>query len=177
VFWLLFYWLVSAQPENEEEQPIGPVFWTCLTGEGMDRVRLLRGGSLAGATHSVYKPLWPLLDDLAEILDVDRNWLKSIKPSDPRTHPGYRNEAFQRLILQFILNHRNETFMQHNVTPYPRHTEMISQNPSHSDYTLGKRSEPSEPLVQGGTSGFKRLHNIVTSKMQGKRAREQTDPE
>jgi hypothetical protein len=168
VFWLLFYWLVSAQPENEEEQPISPVIWASLTGDGMDRVRLLRGVSLAGATHSVYKPLWPLLDDLAEVLDVDRNWLKSIKPSDPRTHPGYRNEAFQRLILQFIVDHRDETFMQRKVTPYPRHTQMISQHPSRSDYTLGKRSEPdSEPPVQGGTSGFKRFHNIVTSKMQG----------
>jgi len=65
--------------------------------------------ALNAATHSVYQPLWPLL---SQILDVDRHWLDS---SDPRNHPGYINEAFQRLILQFILDHRNEEFMQRKV--------------------------------------------------------------
>jgi hypothetical protein len=157
VFWLLFYWLVGAQPENAEEQLIRPDIWAGLTADIQGRVGLLQRDTLAGATHSFYQPLWPLLDDLAEILNVDRNWLKSIKPSDPRTHPGYVNEAFQRLLLQFIVDHRDEEFMRRKVSPRPRHAETISQRlGSRSNFALGKRSEP-EPPVQESNSGFKRL--------------------
>jgi hypothetical protein len=63
----------------------------------------VRGGGLNGATHSVYQLLWSLLKKLAAIF---RHWLKS---SNPRKDPGYINEAFQHLILQFI-DHRTLNF-------------------------------------------------------------------
>jgi hypothetical protein len=159
VFWLLLYWLVGAQPENAEEQQIDHGIWSGLTGNIRDRVGLVDRRTLAGATHSVYEPLCPLLDRLAQILNVDRNWLKSIKPSDPRGHPAYVNEAFQRLILQFIVDHRNDEFMHRKVSPRSRHAEMISHRlGSRSNFVLGKRSEPEpEPETQASTSTFKRI--------------------
>jgi hypothetical protein len=171
MFWLLFYWLVGVQPENAEEQPIDPGIWNDLTANIRGCVHLLQAGTLAGTTHSVYKPLWPLLNALAEILTVNRNWLKSIKPSDLQTHPAYVNEAFQRLILQFIVDHRDEhhEFMCHKVSPRPCHAKIISQHlGSRSNFALGKRSEPEsepepepEPPVQASTSRFKRLARSV----------------
>jgi hypothetical protein len=169
VFWLLFYWLVSAQPENAGEQEIGHDIWTGLTGNVWARVRLLRGGTLVGATHSVYEPLRHLLDRLAWILDVDRNWLKSIKPSDPRGHPEYVNEAFQRLILQFIVEHQTDEFMHRQVSPRPRRIEHISQHlgsGSMISSSLGKRPEP-EPETQVQPSA-RRIGRLIRQKLESR---------
>jgi hypothetical protein len=139
VFWLILYWVIGAQPEGEQGEPINMLVWVSLTGSAGDRVALLRSRqSLDAATHSLYQPLWPFLNQLAAIVDVDRHWLTS---SDPRNHPGYINEAFQRLILQFILDNGNEEFMQRKVRSRPRRpeswAETISENLSLS-YTLGQ---------------------------------------
>jgi len=87
VFWLLLYWVVGAQPEKEEKEPIDAGIWVGLTGSVTDHIRLLRSG-LDGATHSVYQPLRPfkLLNKLAAMLIVDRHWVES---SNPRNDPGY----------------------------------------------------------------------------------------
>jgi hypothetical protein len=151
VFWLLFYWLISAQPENEPKELIDTSIWTTFTGSVFARTRLLREG-LDGATHSVYKPLWPLLNDLASILSADRHWLES---SDPRNDPGYMNDALQRLIFQFILDHRNEDFMKCRVESQRRRPEPVSLLPSVPGDTGKKRSlseSQEEPTIQGGTA-------------------------
>ena len=91
---------MAAQPKNEKEEPMKASIWTSLTGSVEDHIGLLQG-SLTGATHSVYQPLWPLLKDLAAILNADRHWAK---PSTPHNDPGYVNDTFQCLIFQFILD-------------------------------------------------------------------------
>jgi hypothetical protein len=121
VFWLLLYWLVAAQPKKEPKERIDAAILAHLMGPVTARIRLLRS-TLHDATHSVYRPLWPLLDKLASIINADRHWVKS---SDPRNDPGYMNEAFQRLVLQFILDHQNENFMQHRIESRPRRAERI----------------------------------------------------
>ena len=101
--------------------------WVGITGLARDRIALLRypEGSNA-ATHPFCQPLWPLLGQLAAIRNADRYWLKS---SDPRNHPGgYISEALQRLILRFILDHRNEEFVQRKVRSCLRRPETISEN-------------------------------------------------
>jgi hypothetical protein len=146
VFWVLFYWLVGAQPENEDKEPIATNIWAGLTGSVDARIHFLQG-HLTGITHSVYRPLWPLLNKFASILNADRHWIES---SDPRSDPGYYNEAFQRLILQFILEHRDEKFMQHRVESQPRRPELMSGFLSVSSDLSRKRSL-SEPRIRGGT--------------------------
>jgi hypothetical protein len=117
------------------------------------RIGLLRG-DLLEATHSVYQPLQPLLQVLACILNIDRHLVKS---SDQRNDPGYINEAFQRLILQFIIEHRTDKFMQHRVESQPRRLELMSGLPCPSSDTGRKRSL-SEPTIQSGIrGGTKRL--------------------
>jgi hypothetical protein len=117
VFWLLLYWAMVTQPEGHPGGFIDAHWWTGLLGNFNDRDTLI--GRLSSEnprdppeslTHLGYKPLVPLIRSLAAILVLDRHWLPK-SDSDCRTHPGYLCEAFQRLILQFILSNRNENFM------------------------------------------------------------------
>jgi hypothetical protein len=151
VFWLLLYLLMGAQPENEEKEPIVANIWTALTGPVKSRIHLLRGG-LDDITHSVFEPLWPMLNKLARIVNIDRHW---VEPSNPRNDPGYINEAFQRLIYQFILEHRNAPFMRHPVESQPRRPKQMSGFLSSQSVPTRKRplheSEPEpEPEHPGG---------------------------
>jgi hypothetical protein len=112
VFWLLLYWAMVARPEGGQEEDILPDAWTSLIGHFKPREelvwRLSSGDRRDILTHSVYKPLCPLISSLAAVIVVDRHWLPE---SDVRKRPGYICEAFQRLILEFILSNRNENFM------------------------------------------------------------------
>ena len=73
-----------------------------------------------GYIHSVFKAFWPLLQDLAQNMGVDRYWLDD---SDSRNDPGYVLEAFQRLILDFILKNGEKTFMKCKVKQEPGRLE------------------------------------------------------
>jgi len=116
VFWLLLYWAMVAQPKGRQGkiEYIRADDWTSLLGDFEQRndlvCRLSSGKPRKNLrlTHSDYKPLRPLISSLAAILVVDRHWLPE---SDVRKRPGYICEAFQRLILQFIVSNRNEKFM------------------------------------------------------------------
>ncbi|KAF8341443.1 uncharacterized protein EI90DRAFT_2965802 [Cantharellus anzutake] len=138
VWWLLFYWTVTAQPKGAEHEPIARGIWSLLTGD--DQRGLLIGalalgqGPLGNGTgtgiHSLYyKSLWPLFVRLANILAVDRYWLEG---SETQNSPEYISEAFQRLILQFILDNREADFMVCQVEERPRRVQKASQEPHHS---------------------------------------------
>ena len=88
-----------------------------LTGNLESRQDLLttaanRGQNKGNLTHSFYKPLRHLINDLATIIVIDGHWLLS---SDPRTDLFYIIEAFQRLILNFVIDNRGEEFMDRPV--------------------------------------------------------------
>ena len=130
VFWLLLYWVVGAQPAECEKEEINANIWTGLTGESVKlRTGLLRSlseeESLEELTHSAFRPLLPLLSNLAAFLVVDRHWLDK---TEVRNHEQYIPEAFQRLILQFILDNRSEEFMTQPVDRRFRQVQVISQN-------------------------------------------------
>lgn len=128
VFWLLFYWVVGAQPPQSGKEPIDTGTWGNLIGSASSRNNLLHNlmqPDLKGAIHSAYQPLTPLLNKLAALLVVDRHWLKE---SDPRNNPEYLPEAFQRLILQFTLEHHKEPFMKLKVARELRRPEETSSH-------------------------------------------------
>jgi hypothetical protein len=114
VFWLLLYWAMVMQPEGRPTVYIDPDTWTSLLGNFKSRERLVLVLGLSShdrpdnLTHPVYEPLWPLIRSLAAILRVDRHWLPE---NDVRKRPEYICEAFQRLILEFIVSNRDEDFM------------------------------------------------------------------
>jgi hypothetical protein len=111
VFWLLLYWAMVVQPEGCSEEYINPGSWDNLIGNHTSRQDLIRGG-LSQVTHSFYKPLLPLIQDLANILVNDSHWLPA---EDIRKDPFYITEAFQRLILNFIIDNRGQEFMDRRV--------------------------------------------------------------
>jgi len=132
VFWLLLYWAMvaqPAQPKGSQREYILASVWTNLLGDFEDRDdlvwRLKSDRSPKNLTHSVYKPLRPLISNLAAILVVDRHWLPE---SDIRKRPEYICEAFQRLILQFIVSNRNENFMTCRLDDSLRPVQEVAQS-------------------------------------------------
>jgi hypothetical protein len=128
VFWLLLYWAVVMQPEGRPTVYIHPATWTALLGNFQDRERLVSRLSShdrpINLTHSVYEPLWPLIKSLAAILVVDRHWLPE---NDVRKRPEYICEAFQRLILEFIVSNRDEDFMTCRVGDSLRQLKSVAE--------------------------------------------------
>ena len=114
IFWLLLYWAMVAQPEGtSSKENIKTASWCQLNGDHRSRQVLLWVGMSSKATHLFYEPLRPLIKDLATILVNDSHWLPV---SDPRKDPFYITEAFQRLILNFIINNHGKEFMDRCVT-------------------------------------------------------------
>jgi hypothetical protein len=159
VFWLLLYWVLVAQPA----QPAQPAqeyvrfsTWALLIGCGGERDGLL--WSLRNTleseqvAHSFYRPLAPLLRRLAAILIVDRYWLDT---SETRNSEEYVPEAFQRLILQFILENSSKDFMTHPVDRQIRQLEVIRYNLGLPG-TTSAENRRKRPSPQSSTQRMKR---------------------
>ena len=115
VFWLLLYWAMVVQPEKCSKEKIDAASWADLNGSHVSRQNLLfvAGQGMTGnLTHSVYRLLRPLINDLAANFVIDGHWLPV---SDLRKDPFYIIEAFQRLILNFIIDNRGKEFMDHPI--------------------------------------------------------------
>jgi hypothetical protein len=129
VFWLLLYWVVGVQPAEREKEDVSAFIWANLTGPVASRTALLwslsEEESLEELTHSTFRPLIPLLSDLAAFLVIDRHWLDK---TEVRNNEQYIPEVFQRLILQFILDNRSKDFMTQPVDRRFRQVQVISQN-------------------------------------------------
>ena len=114
VFWLL-YWAMVVQPGGCPKEKIKASSWSLLNGNYNKRealIRDLRQSESDDITHLFYKHLLPLFEDLIAFLIIDNHWFPD---SDPRKDPSYITEAFQRLILQFIIKNRDEEFMHRPV--------------------------------------------------------------
>ena len=128
VFWLLLYWAMVAQPQERPEGYVDLYTWTGLLSDFKAREGIVRSfGRLTNLpdnlTHPVYKPLSPLISSLAAILVADRHW---IPESSVRKRPEYICEAFQRLILQFIVSNRDKDFMTCRVGETLRQVEEVA---------------------------------------------------
>ena len=168
VFWLLLYWAMVVQPESLSKkirnETIDSAAWAEITGDAEKRnalVNSLAQGLLPRVTHSIFKPLLSLIENLAAFLVVDRHWLKH---SDNRNQVEYLNEAFQRLILRFILDNRSEKFMNIHVDSNLRSVEPVPQSEKHSTTTLQARNaeetrkRPSpQPSIEEGSLKHPRL--------------------
>jgi len=170
IFWLFLYWAMVVQPKPLSKkdiwpkEAIGSAAWAEITGDAKERnalVSSLAQGFLSRVTHSFFNPLQPLIKKLSAILVVDRHWLEQ---SDKRNDPEYFNEAFQRLILAFILDNCGKQFMYHPVDSNLRAVELVPQSEKHSTTTLQARNaeenkkRPSpQPSINKGSSKQPRL--------------------
>ena len=159
VFWLLLYWTMVVQPMQSPThgECINPGAWANLLGQAPDRntlvISLALGDPIPGLTDSIYQPLRLLIKNLASILVVDRQWLAE---SDVRNDPAYISEAFQRLILQFILDHRDQEFMSceadvkfRSVKPTPQSNAYSATN-SEKMLALDRKRPSPQPLIDKG---------------------------
>jgi hypothetical protein len=136
VFWLLLYWAMVVQPKNCPKEKINAASWDGLNKDHESRQRLIRSlteSTISNLIHSFYNPLRPLIKDLAAILLIDSHWLPA---SDPRKDRLYITEAFQRLILQFIIKNRGEEFMRHRVDDTFRKVHGIQESSASSSTHL-----------------------------------------
>ena len=170
VFWLLLYWAMVVQPKPLSKKVIWPkeaidsAAWAGITGDAEKRnalVSSLAHGFLSRVTHSFFNPLRPLIEGLAEFLVVDTHWLEQF---DKRNQLEYLTEAFQRLILAFILENRAKGFMNHPVDSGLRAVELVPQSERHSTTTLqvrnaeeNKKRPSPQPLIEEGSSKRPRL--------------------
>ena len=129
VFWLLLYWAMVAQPKGRPREYINSHYWMGLLGDIDVRERLVlvfsSGDWPTGLTHSVYAPLWPLITSLAATIVVDSHWLTK---SNVRKRPEYICEAFQHLILGFIVSEHSKDFMTCCVDNSLRHVYRVVQS-------------------------------------------------
>jgi hypothetical protein len=161
VFWLLVYWAMSVQPEKPGlKEPIDSALWANLLGTFHHRQNFVEGLAKRpdNLTHSSYEPLQSLIKDLAAILVVDRHWLPA---SDPRSNPYYVNEAFQRLILSFMIDNKDEDFMRLKVDKMFREVEGRPQYNAKSitdSQARGSRDRSYHPSVEPlPISGIRRV--------------------
>ena len=130
VFWLLLFWAVGAQPVQGDNTKVSTFIWASLTGNVPCRIIFLEGlarygRALSDIINPNYEPLLPLLSDLAAILVVDRHWLDD---SETRNNLEYVPEAFQRLILKFILENSDKEFMTEKVIIEFRRVEGLTSS-------------------------------------------------
>jgi hypothetical protein len=161
IFWLLVYWAMTVQPVECSIEDIDAGSWSYLLGTAAARQTLLLGlaqhQQIPGLVHSLYDPLRELIASLAAILVVDRYWLAE---SHVRNDPEYINEAFQRLILNFIITNSHEEWMGHSVEkrlrsvpPVPR-ADALSATAS-QDTNIAERKQPSpQPSSMSSTEAL-----------------------
>ena len=135
VFWLLLYWAMVVQPENSLKEDINAPGWSLLNGDHEFRAGFIQNLSSkvpSNLVHLLYEPLKPLIKDLAAILLIDSHWLPV---SDPRKDVFYITEAFQRLILKFIIDNRDKEFINHRVEKtFRKRQETQDSNASSSNH-------------------------------------------
>ena len=150
VFWLLLYWAMVVQPEECHKETIDLADWTSLLGNFETRERYVDSLSLYATsfniTHPFYYPLRPLIQDLAAILVIDSHWLEA---PDPRKDTFYVTEAFQRLILKFMIENRGEEFMDHRVEKTFRKVERM-RHPNGEWVTVSQNVDSVNQSVDSG---------------------------
>ena len=160
VFWLLLYWAMVAQPEGAPGECINSESWSGLLKDFKARDRLvvvLSSGEMPdNLIHSVYKPLWPLISSLADVLLIDRHWIPEL---NVRKRPEYICEAFQRLIIKFIVENRDKDFMICRVGNSLRQTQGVALSqalpttPSQEMDGSKRASRVMEPRLDGTVVG------------------------
>ncbi|KJA14539.1 hypothetical protein HYPSUDRAFT_431489 [Hypholoma sublateritium FD-334 SS-4] len=104
VYWVLVWWAVCVAPAGKDSTPVPTLLWDILTGSNHDfRPPQIGDGQLDPSYGAVRE----LLNSLASYLDPDHHWANAA----PFDHPEFLHEVFQRLILNFLVDNKDEVFM------------------------------------------------------------------
>ena len=103
-FWLLVWWAVNAAPADGCASKIPSALWSRLI-DNIEDARPLKISS--NYLDPAYAPLSELLVQLGRELKHDLHWTTDT----PYTHPEFLHEVFQRHILNYIFENRDQDFM------------------------------------------------------------------
>jgi hypothetical protein len=116
-FWLLLWWCILAQPaEGISSSVIAYTLWSAIVAEPDGRDKNFIKEFPSYCLDPSYSGLVTLLDDMSLHLQGDLNFSK-IKE---RKEPEYMHEAFQRLILNFLVTNEGESFVDLKKDANPR---------------------------------------------------------
>jgi hypothetical protein len=122
VFWCLVWWCIQARPDKVPDEELSHAHWsTLIDNDDQMRDSTFISKFPRSCLHSYYSKLNELLDDMRKHLqgDLDLSELKKGKPE-------YVHEAFQRLILNFLITYKDEAFMDLKKHHFPRQVSGLS---------------------------------------------------
>jgi hypothetical protein len=107
VFWCLLWWCIQARPDKVPDEELSHARWSNLIDDDdQSRDTNFISKFPLDCLHSSYSQLAELLNNMRQHLqgDLDLSELKKGKPE-------YLHEAFQRLIINFLITYKDEAFM------------------------------------------------------------------
>ncbi|KJA13916.1 hypothetical protein HYPSUDRAFT_49539 [Hypholoma sublateritium FD-334 SS-4] len=119
VFWVLVWWAVCAAPAGKASSEVHQDLWRNLTGNDRD-FRPTR--IVESELDPSYDALRNLINPMASYLIHDLHWATET----PFNHPEFLHESFQRLILNFLVDNKDEDFMVLPTSGKPRESKQLA---------------------------------------------------
>jgi len=127
--WVVIYWVALAAPEGKQSVAIDVGLWNAITssrqmGDHRHRIFPIIEDNEAqnDFVHPEFHQLLPLLASMARLIRRDYHWVKEEKYK----HPEYLHDALQRVILNFLLENKDASFMDLRKSPANREVQMIN---------------------------------------------------
>ncbi len=118
VYWVLVWWAICAAPEGRASSPVRSTLWNNLTSSDCDdRPTMIKDSDLDPS----YNALQSLLNNLASYLEHDLHWATEAPFNDPE----FLHEAFQRHILNFLIENKDEDFLLLPTSGKPREPKQL----------------------------------------------------
>jgi len=143
--WAFFFWLLLAAPHGKDSGCISTTAWSCTTSDemGIDRQRLfamLENKHLQNDfAHPKYRPLLQLLTSMTDLIQTDYHWVAEKEYK----HPEYLHDALQRVILNFLFENKEESFMDLRKSPAYREVKKMNTPAPLSGPTTDRRRSAS----------------------------------
>ena len=127
---VFFWWIVFAAPQGKGLVYIDQMLWGSLSSQGWTRrtryeltILLKDDDPEGGFVHPEYRQLLPLVESMLNLIQSDYHWVKEEKYK----HPEYLHDALQRVILNFVLENREASFMDLQKSPEYRPVKIINE--------------------------------------------------
>ena len=126
--WVFFWWIIHAAPQGKESTRISSIVWRLISSDDPAdgyRDRLLRSLQFSDCWEDFvdpeYRQLMPLVESMATLIKEDYHWVKEEKYK----HPEYLHDALQRVILKFVLENKEASFMDLQKSTEHRQVEQV----------------------------------------------------
>jgi hypothetical protein len=142
VFWCLLWWCIQARPDKLPDEELESCVWSNFLSDGHKtrNINFILTFPM-DCLHSSYSQLAELLNDMRRQLQGDLVFSK-LKNGEPE----YVHEAFQRLILNFLITYKDAPFMDLEKHAYPRRVKEVSMDRDHRS-TKGANPSIDESIV------------------------------